>query len=109
MTTPRGCFLTGRSAKSANRQDANSDPQQVLNVCDKSGEIEQRPSWIHFHPEVDIAGCVTIAPGTRPKDPDVPSTIELSQSHDLSPLLPANRDQGVHGHILRQIRTGFQR
>ena len=66
LQSDRHCLrknLVAKVAKPTDGDNIHSDPEQILDISNESGQVEQGPPPIHLDKEVHIAGWGVVAAG----------------------------------------------
>src|SRR2546422_10761378 len=80
----------------------HSDTEDLLSLLLEPDQIDEGPSWLEFHKEVDVALRGFVATGDRPENPQVsgamtPRGVEQTLTRPLEQSEAATSDRGAAG------------
>ena len=63
--------------------DMDLDPEQLLQVLNQPGMIQQTPAWLPRYQQVEVAALVGFASGHRAEHPQVVGAVPRGEPEDL--------------------------
>ena len=81
--------------------DVDFDSEEVLEILDEAGVVEETAAGFPGDEKVQVAAFVGLTAGHRAEDAEVVSAAEGREAEDLFAAFGAEGGEGEHGSIVR--------
>ena len=87
--------------------DMDLDPEQLLQVLNQPGMIQQTPAWLPRYQQIEVAALVGLASGNGAEYTQIVGAMPRGEPEDLFPPFRAQCVQGDHVSIVRQFQAAM--